>query len=68
MLEKIRTMQMTKENGVFIDRDIKILFDVESAIPAPPNRPDTEIYPTKYKEFYLIKNKEFKNQLPQPRS
>ena len=60
MLEKIRTMQMTKEDGLFIDHDNKILFDVQTAIPAPPNCPDAKIYPTEYKEFYLTKNKEFK--------
>ena len=36
MLEKIRTMKMTKEDGFLIDHDSKILFNAESAIPAPP--------------------------------
>ena len=59
MLEKIRTMKMTKEDGFLIDHDSKILFDAESAIPAPPNCPDSKIYATEYPEFYLTKNKDF---------
>ena len=37
MLEKIRRMKMTKEDGFLIDLDNKILFDVEAAVPAPTN-------------------------------
>ena len=50
-------MKMTKEDGFLIDHDNKILFDVEAAVPAPPNCPDSKIYATEYPEFYLTKNK-----------
>ena len=51
---------MTKESGLFIDHGNKIIFDVQTAIPAPANCPDGKIYPTEYKEFYLTKSKDYR--------